>query len=358
MRAQLTKNAVIVPAGAKGGFYLKQPPAGREALKAEVERQYVRYIGGAARAHRQPRRRRGRPSRGRARARRARTPTSSSRPTRARRRSPTPPTAVAEERGFWLGDAFASGGSAGYDHKALGITARGAWESVKRHFRELDLDPRPTSSRSSASATCAATCSATGCCCRASCAWSPPTTTGTSSSTPTPTPPSSFEERKRLFELPGLLLGRLRPREDLRGRRRVAAHAPRAIPLSEQARAALGIEDEALPPTEVIRAILRAPVDLLWNGGIGTVVKASTESDDDAQDRASEAIRVDAERPARPRRRRGRQPRPHPPRADRVLAARRTGQRRLHRQLRRRRLLRPRGQPEDPARPRRARAAT
>ena len=93
------------------------------------------------------------------------------------------------------------------------------------------------------------------------------------------------------------------------------------IELPEQARAALGIDDAELPPTEVIRAILRAPVDLLWNGGIGTVVKASTETDADALDRSSDAIRVDADRAALPRRGRGRQPRLHPARADRVRAA-------------------------------------
>ena len=137
---------------------------------------------------------------------------------------------------------------------------------------------------------------------------------------PDPDAAVSFEERKRLF-------GARRPSSwDDYDKAKISAgggvwpRTAKSVPLSEQARAALGIDDEALPPTEVIRAILRAPVDLLWNGGIGTVVKASTESHDDAQDRASDAIRVDAERAARPRRRRGRQPRLHPPRADRVLA--------------------------------------
>jgi glutamate dehydrogenase len=94
-------------------------------------------------------------------------PTWSSPPTRARRRSPTSPTrSPSSKYGFWLGDAFASGGSAGYDHKKMGITARGAWESVKRHFRELGVDTQTRTSPSSASATCPATCSATACCCR------------------------------------------------------------------------------------------------------------------------------------------------------------------------------------------------
>ena len=140
MKAQMVKNAVIVPVGSKGGFVLKHPPADRQALRDEVVAQYIDADAGHARPHRQPRRRRGRPSRRRARPRRRATRTWWWRPTRA------PPTlsdtanAVTAEYGFWLGDAFASGGSAGYDHKALGITARGAWESVKRHFRELGLD--------------------------------------------------------------------------------------------------------------------------------------------------------------------------------------------------------------------------
>ena len=139
MRAQLTKNAVIVPAGAKGGFYLRQPPADRDALKAEVERQYVRYIGGLLEltdnlvegevVHPDGVRVLDGDDTYLVVAADKGTATFSDTANR-----------VSEERGFWLGDAFASGGSSGYDHKALGITARGAWESVKRHFRELGVD--------------------------------------------------------------------------------------------------------------------------------------------------------------------------------------------------------------------------
>ena len=121
MRAQMTKNAVIVPDGRQGRVLpASSRPSDPAALRDEVERQYVALRRGAARPHRQPRRRRGRAPDRRARARRATTPTSSSPPTRAPRRSPTPPTRSPSERGFWLGDAFASGGSTGYDHKALG----------------------------------------------------------------------------------------------------------------------------------------------------------------------------------------------------------------------------------------------
>src|SRR6185503_14869631 len=200
---------------------------------------------------------------------------------------------VSEEHGFWLGDAFASGGSTGYDHKALGITARGAWESVKRHFSELDVDV----------------------------AADPFTVVGIGDMSgdvfgngmllsdkirlvgaydhrhvfldPDPDAAIGFAERKRLFELSGSSWDDY-DRAKISEGGGVWPRAAKSIPLSPQVRAALGIEDERLAPTEVIRAILRAPVDLLWNGGIGTVVKASTESDADAMDRASDAIRVDA----------------------------------------------------------------
>ena len=156
-----------------------------------------------ARPHRQPGRRQGRAAAGRGAPRRRR-----SVPGRRRRQGHRDllrlsPTAISAEYGFWLGDAFASGGSVGYDHKKMGITARGAWESVKRHFREIGrrhADDR--TSPSSASATCRATCSATACCCRGTSGWWRRSTTATSSSTRTPTPQASFAERERLFELP------------------------------------------------------------------------------------------------------------------------------------------------------------
>jgi len=295
MRAQLTKNAVIVPAGAKGGFYLKQPPADRTELKAEVERQYVRYIGGLLEltdnlvegevVHPDGMRVLDEDDTYLVVAADKGTATFSDTANR-----------VSEERGFWLGDAFASGGSSGYDHKALGITARGAWESVKRHFSELGVDV----------------------------ATDPFTAVGIGDMSgdvfgngmllsdrirlvgaydhrhvfldPDPDPDAGFAERKRLFAM-----SPTHPSSwDDYDRARISAgggvwpRTAKSIPLSPQARAALGIEDEELAPNDLIRAILRAPVDLLWNGGIGTVVKASDETDADAMDRASDAIRVDA----------------------------------------------------------------
>ena len=129
---------------------------------------------------------------------------------------------------------------------------------------------RPTSSPSSASATCPATCSATGCCCPSTSGSWPPTTTGTSSSTPTPDAATGFAERKRLFELPRSSWDDYDARADLRGRRRLPAHGEVDPALAAGPRGARASSEESLAPTDVIRAILRAPVDLLWNGGIGT----------------------------------------------------------------------------------------
>ena len=189
MKAQMVKNAVIVPVGAKGGFVVKRPPNGgdRAAALEEGIRCYKTFLRGllditdnqdgdgivppATWS--------------------ATTATIliwSSPPTRARRPFPTIANGVSREYGFWLDDAFASGGSAGYDHKQMGITAKGAWESVKRHFRELGRDTQTEDVHaSSASATCRATCSATACCCRSRSGSWRPSTTATSSSTPIPT---------------------------------------------------------------------------------------------------------------------------------------------------------------------------
>ena len=358
MRAQMTKNAVIVPAGAKGGFYLKAPPADPAERKAEVERQYVRYIDGPAGAHGRPRRRRRRASRGRPGARRGR-----HLPRRRRRqghrdvlRHGQPGQRGARllaRRRVRLGRLHRLRPQGARHHGARRV---GVGQAPLPRARARP--GRPTRSPWSASATCPATCSATACCSRTASGSSAPTTTATSSSTRTPIPAAGFAERTRLFAPAGLLLGRLRPRA--RSPRaaacgRVGASRSRSRRRSARRSAS---RRRRLPPNEVIRAILRAPVDLLWNGGIGTVVKASTETDADAMDRASDAIRVDA---ADLRCRvvgEGGQPRPHAPRPGGVRGGRRARLRRLHRQLRRRRLLGPRGQPEDPARPRREGAAS
>jgi glutamate dehydrogenase len=295
MRAQLTKNAIIVPAGAKGGFLLKQPPADRDALRTEVRRQYVSYIRSlldvtdnlvdGAVVH----------------------------PVGVRVLDEDDTylvvaadkgtatfsdlaNSVAQEAGFWLDDAFASGGSSGYDHKKLGITARGAWESVRRHFRELDRDPERDEITVVGIGDMSGDVFGNGMLLSRTIRLIGAYDHRHVFLDPDPDAAASFEERRRLFELgqSGSSSWDDYDRELISEGGGVYSRTAKSIPLSPQVRAALGVEEERLAPTDVIRAILRAEVDLLWNGGIGTVVKASTESDADAADRSSDAIRVDA----------------------------------------------------------------
>ena len=200
---------------------------------------------------------------------------------------------VSEAYGFWLGDAFASGGSAGYDHKGMGITARGAWESVKRHFREMGHDTQTEDF----------------------------TVVGIGDMggdvfgngmlrsehirlvgafnhlhvfvDPTPDAAATFPERKRLFETPGSTWADFDASLISEGGG-VFERSAKSVPVSPQMREALGLEEsvETLTPSELINALLKAPVDLIWNGGIGTYIKAETESHDAVGDRANDAIRI------------------------------------------------------------------
>lgn len=292
VKAQQVKNAVIVPVGAKGGFVPKLIPKGgtREQVQAEGTAAYKLFISTLLDV----------------------TDNLGDRgvipPDNVVRHDDDDPylvvaadkgtasfsdiaNGIALERGFWLGDAFASGGSAGYDHKKMGITARGAWESVKRHFREMDVDIGKT----------------------------PFTVVGVGDMSgdvfgngllremtiklvaafdhrdifidPNPDPAKSFAERKRLFELP-------RSSWQDYDKARISAGGgvyPRSlkeIVLSSQAQAALGFSKAKATPHEVMNAILKTPADLLFFGGIGTYVRASTETDDAVGDRANDAIRV------------------------------------------------------------------
>ena len=292
MKAQMVKNTVIVPVGAKGGFVPKRPPAAREEFLAVGKECYRAFVGAlldltdnAVNGGVDP-------------------------PAEVVRYDTDDPylvvaadkgtatfsdlaNAISLERGFWLGDAFASGGSTGYDHKKMGITARGAWESVKRHFRELGTDIQTK----------------------------PFTVVGIGGMSgdvfgngmlqsraikliaafnhnqifidPDPEPARSFEERLRLFKLPRSSWQDYDPALISAGGG-VYSRAAKVITLSEQARAALGISEEKLSPNELVQALLRAPVDLLWNGGIGTYVKASSESHVDVGDKSNDSVRVDA----------------------------------------------------------------
>ena len=292
VKAQQVKNAIIVPVGAKGAFVPRMMPKGadRETVQAEGTACYKIFIqtlldvtdnleGDVVLP-----------------------------PPDVRRRDADDPylvvaadkgtasfsdtaNAIAVERGFWLGDAFASGGSNGYDHKKMGITARGAWEAVKRHFRELDRDIQAT----------------------------PFTVVGVGDMSgdvfgngmllspqirlvaafdhrdifidPDPDPLVSFDERKRLFGLPRSSWQDYDKTLLSKGGG-VYSRSLKNVALFQEARRALGLGNDPVTPQEVIAAVLRAEVDLLWFGGIGTYVRSSLETDADVGDKANDAIRI------------------------------------------------------------------
>jgi glutamate dehydrogenase len=299
VKAQAVKNAVIVPVGAKGGFVAKQlpdPSVNREAWLAEgidCYRMFVRAILDIT-------------------------------DNRATDRSVVPPARVvrhdgddpylvvaadkgtatfsdvaneiSHEYGFWLGDAFASGGSAGYDHKEMGITARGAWESVKRHFREMGRDCQSEDFTVVGIGDMSGDVFGNGMLLSEHIRLVAAFDHRHIFLDPNPDPATSYAERRRLFELPrsswedynSKLLsvgGGVHPR------------TAKAIRLTTEIKAALGIPSSVstMSPPDLMRVILMAPVDLLWNGGIGTYVKASSESHPSVGDKANDAIRVDAD---------------------------------------------------------------
>ncbi|HWN59021.1 MAG TPA: NAD-glutamate dehydrogenase domain-containing protein, partial [Methylomirabilota bacterium] len=292
MKTQTVKNAVIVPFGSKGGFIVKprpgrppQPSDGVEAYKTLINAMLdlTDNLTDAGIVH----------------------------PERVRVLDNDGPYLVvaadkgtasfsdianqlALERHFWLGDAFASGGEHGYDHKKMGITARGAWESARRHLREMGRDPDRGA---------------------------PITMIGIGDMSgdvfgngllrsrnlkliaafdhrhifidPDPNPETSFDERKRLYDLPRSTWADYNSTLISAGGG-VFPRGQKRIELSAQARAALGCDSEALDGESLVQAILRAPVDLFYNGGIGTYVRASTETDADVGDHANDACRITA----------------------------------------------------------------
>ncbi|MGH3324157.1 MAG: NAD-glutamate dehydrogenase, partial [Streptomyces sp.] len=203
---------------------------------------------------------------------------------------------VAEAYGYWLGDAFASGGSAGYDHKGMGITARGAWESVKRHFRQLGHDTQTQDFTAVGVGDMSGDVFGNGMLLSEHIRLVAAFDHRHIFLDPDPDAATSYPERRRLYDLPrsswadydtSLISagGGIHPR------------SAKSVPVNPQVRAALGIEGSVtkMTPAELMRAILSAPVDLLWNGGIGTYVKASTETHADVGDKANDAIRVDGQ---------------------------------------------------------------
>ncbi|PKV77355.1 NAD-glutamate dehydrogenase [Nocardia fluminea] len=302
VKAQAVKNAVIVPVGAKGGFVVKRPPApmgdpavDRQASIAEGIACYRTFISGLLDVTDNVDLATG-----------AVLP-----PDRVVRRdgddtylvvAADKGTAsfsdiandVAMHYGFWLGDAFASGGSAGYDHKAMGITAKGAWEAVKRHFREMDIDTQ------SQEFTVVGVGDMSGDVFGNGMLLSPHIRLVAAFDhrhiflDPNPDAASSFAERERLFALPRSSWADY-DRGLISEGGGVFERTVKSVPISPQARVALGLPDavQTLSPPELVRAILLAPVQLLWNGGIGTYVKASTESNAEAGDKSNDAVRVD-----------------------------------------------------------------
>jgi glutamate dehydrogenase len=295
MKAQMVKNAVIVPVGAKGGFVVKRPPDSgeREDLLREVESCYRTFIRGMldvtdniAGGETVP-------------------------PPDVVRYDEDDPylvvaadkgtatfsdlaNSVAAEYGYWLGDAFASGGSSGYDHKKMGITAAGAWESVKRHFRELGVKLSSQAFSVVGIGDMSGDVFGNGMLLSRRIRLVGAFNHREIFLDPNPDPEASWEERKRLFDLPRSGWSDY-DKDLISDGGGVWPRTAKSIPLSPQAREALDLDSSQLTPNELIRALLRAPVDLLWNGGIGTYVKASSETHADAGDKANDNVRVNAD---------------------------------------------------------------
>lgn len=292
MKAQVVKNAVIVPSGAKGGFVLKAIPAqaSREILQTEVIHCYKSFISGLLDLTDNIKEK------------------EFIRPKNVVCHDDADPYLVAaadkgtatfsdiangisKNYNFWLGDAFASGGSAGYDHKKIGITARGTWESVKRHFRELDIDVAKKDITVAGIGDMSGDVFGNGMIFGKNIKLVAAFDHRHIFLDPNPDPEISYYERVRLFNLP------ISSWEDYNAKviskgGGVFKRSLKSIPLTSQIKLILGIEENTLAPNELIRAILKAPVDLLFNGGIGTYVKASTESQADVGDRTNDYCRV------------------------------------------------------------------
>ncbi|HEU4959029.1 MAG TPA: NAD-glutamate dehydrogenase domain-containing protein [Sphingomonas sp.] len=296
MKAQRVKNAVIVPTGAKGGFYPKQLPSpaiDRDAWLAEGTESYRIFI-------------------------RALLSVTDNivqgtvvHPAKVVIHDGDDPyfvvaadkgtatfsdvaNAIAIERDFWLGDAFASGGSHGYDHKAMGITAKGAWISVQRHFAERGVDVQTQSIQVVGCGDMSGDVFGNGMLLSKAIRLKAAFDHRHIFLDPDPDPAASWKERKRLFDLPRSSWADYNAKLISKGGG-VFARTEKTIKLSKEVRAALGVEATELEPSALISAILKAPVDLIWFGGIGTYVKAAAESNADVGDPANDRLRVNAE---------------------------------------------------------------
>ncbi len=295
MKAQLVKNAVIVPTGAKGGFYPKQlpPPSSRDAWLAEGTETYKIFIRSLL-----------------------------SITDNIVDEKVVPPddvvihdgedpyfvvaadkgtatfsdtaNAIALERGFWLGDAFASGGSNGYDHKAMGITARGAWISVQRHFLEMGVDVQSQPVRVAGCGDMSGDVFGNGMLLSKALKLVAAFDHRHIFLDPNPDAARSWVERKRLFDLPRSSWDDY-DRSLLSKGGGIYLRTQKSISLSKAERELLGIETDTIDPTSLINAILKADVDLMWFGGIGTYIKGSAQSNVDVGDPANDVLRVNGE---------------------------------------------------------------
>ncbi|MGA8117827.1 MAG: NAD-glutamate dehydrogenase [Actinocatenispora sp.] len=296
VKAQMVKNAVIVPVGAKGGFVLKQaPPATqREEFQAEGVACYQMFISalldvtdniGPDGAVQHP-------------ADVVRHDADDTYLVVAADKGTATFSDVANkiavEYGYWLGDAFASGGSVGYDHKKMGITARGAWESVKRHFRERGVDCQRQEFTAVGVGDMSGDVFGNGMLCSEHTRLIAAFDHRHIFVDPEPDTATSYAERRRLFDLPRSSWADY-DTSTISAGGGVWPRTAKSIPVSENMRAALGIDADvtALSPPELMRAILTAPVDLFWNGGIGTYVKAATENNAEVGDKSNDQVRVD-----------------------------------------------------------------
>ncbi|MER8444630.1 NAD-glutamate dehydrogenase [Mesorhizobium sp. M1066] len=294
VKAQQVKNAVIVPVGAKGGFYPKKLPmsAGRDAIFAAGTSAYKNFVSSLLSITDNigldgviP-------------------------PAGVIRRDPDDPyfvvaadkgtatfsdtaNAISEKHGFWLDDAFASGGSAGYDHKKMGITAKGAWEAVKRHFREINRDIQTSSFTVVGVGDMSGDVFGNGM------LLSPKTRLIAAFDhrdifiDPDPDMAASMAERERMFALPRSSWQDY-DKTKLSEGGIIVSRNQKSITLPAAAAAAIGLTKTIATPVEIMTAILKAPVDLLWFGGIGTYLRASTETNAEVGDRANDAIRITA----------------------------------------------------------------
>lgn len=294
VKAQQVKNAVIVPVGAKGGFYPKQLPvggsrdevfnAGKDAYKTFI-RTLLSVTDNIVGADIVP-------------------------PPDTLRIDGDDPyfvvaadkgtatfsdtaNGLAQEAGFWLDDAFASGGSAGYDHKKMGITARGAWEAVKRHFREMDTDIQTTPFSVAGVGDMSGDVFGNGMLLSEQIRLIAAFDHRDIFIDPDPDTATSFAERKRMFALPRSSWQDY-DRKAMSPGGMIISRAEKLVTLTPQAQAAIGIDKAQATPFEIITAILKAPVDLLWFGGIGTYIRGSLETDAEVGDRANDPIRVTA----------------------------------------------------------------